>query len=185
MINKFKKNIDIRMNKCLDMLNIKMNKIRTGRVSVKLLDGIFIEYYGSKISLQEVAKIIVETSNTLKISVFDHQIVNKIEKAIINSHLEINPIVIGNHIRIIIPPLTEERRKKLSKMIRFEAEKSRVCIRNIRREANDILKSNIKNKIMNKDLEYLSQNEIQKLTDFYVGKIDSLLLKKESEIMKF
>ncbi|CAL4320352.1 ribosome recycling factor [Buchnera aphidicola] len=185
MIDSFKNDIDIRMMRCLEIFKSKIHKIRTGRISPSILDGLHIEYYEKKTLLNQLANIIMETSNTLKISVFDHSVVNLIEKAILNSHLEVNPIVVGNNIKIIFPPLTEERRKKLFKIVRSEAEAVRICIRNVRRDANDFLKKNIKKKIISKDIEYFLQNEVQILTDSYIRKIDHLLLQKESEIMKF
>ncbi|CAL4042543.1 Ribosome-recycling factor [Buchnera aphidicola (Phyllaphis fagi)] len=184
MMDNFKKDIDIQMSTCIEVFKNQISKIKTGRVSVSLLDGIFVEYYGRKTPIQELSNIIVENSHTLKLSIFDHVVTKMIEKAISLSHLELNPIVRGNDIRIIIPPLTEEKRKAIFKIIRKKAEETRISIRNIRRNANDVLKKNIKDKIINKDLERCMNNEIQILTDCYIKKINDMLLDKEYEIMK-
>jgi len=172
------------MEKCIQTFQKNINNIKTGRAAPTLLHNIYIEYFGSKTSLRQVSNIIVEDSHTLKINVFDNSITSLISKAILNSNLDLNPIVNGKDIIIPIPPLTEERRKKLIKIIRNDAESSRVKIRNIRRDSNDKVKRLVKNKTISEDHEYISQTKIQTMTDEYIRKIDSILSKKEMELMK-
>ncbi|QCI27160.1 ribosome recycling factor [Buchnera aphidicola] len=178
------KNIKLRMEKCIEKFNININNIRVGRISTKLLDKIKIEYYGVKKKIKELSNITIENSNTLKITVFDKNIIREIEKKIFHSNLGVTPIVNNNFIKIIVPPITEERRKKIVKDIQIESEYTRINIRNIRRDANNFLKKSVKNKTINIDIEYNIQNEIQNLTNYYINKINSLLSKKELEIMK-
>ena len=185
MQNSLIHNISNKMNKCLENFKKSINSIRTGRVSSSLLDCITIDYFGHKTQLKKLSNITIENASTLKISVFDNTIVNQIKNAILNSKLDISPILQGNIIKIILPNLTEERRKNLFKLVRSESEKSRINIRNLRRYAHDILKKYVKDKIINSDMEYKINNEIQKITDNYIKKINVLLNRKEDEIMNF
>lgn len=173
------------METCIQTFHKNINNIKTGRASPTLLHNIYIEYFGSNTSLRQVSNIIVEDAHTLKINVFDSSITSLIRKAILNSNLDLNPIVQGKDILIPIPSLTEERRKKLIKVIRSDAENSRIKIRNIRRDSNDKIKRLLKNKIISEDNEHTSQMKIQMMTDEYIKKIDSILSKKEIELMKF
>jgi len=173
------------METCIQIFQSNVNNIRTGRASPTLLNSIYIEYFGSKTSLLQVSNIVVEDTHTLKINVFDSSITSLVRKAILNSNLDLNPIVHGKDILIPIPALTEERRIKLIKIIRSYSEHSRICIRNIRRDSNDKIKKLLKDKIISEDEERTSQIKIQKMTDKYIKKIESILLKKERELMKF
>ncbi|QIQ41825.1 MAG: ribosome recycling factor [Buchnera aphidicola (Microlophium carnosum)] len=185
MINQINIKTRERMETCIQMFHKNINNIKTGRASPTLLHSIYIEYFGSKTSLRQVSSIILEDAHTLKINVFDNSITSLIRKAILNSNLDLNPILQGKDILIPIPPLTEERRKRLIKFIRSEAESSRVIIRNIRRDSNDKVKRLLKNKIISEDAERASQIKIQIMTDECIKKIDSILSEKEIELMKF
>jgi len=173
-----------KMKLCLQIFQNNINNIQTGRASPHLLNNIYIEYFGTKTHLNQLSNITVENSHTLKINIFDISITSLIQKAILNSKLDLNPIIRGKDILIPIPVLTEERRKKLVKVIRNEAENSRISIRNIRRDANDKIKKYLKKKIINEDDEHTSQSKIQMITNEYIKQIDSILLKKELELMK-
>ncbi|QCI22104.1 ribosome recycling factor [Buchnera aphidicola] len=184
MINQIHSNSDERMKTCIQTFQNNLNNIRVGRASPLLLHNISIEYFGSKTNLRQVSNIIVEDSHTLRINVFDQSVTPLITKAILNAKLDLNPIVNGKDIIIKIPVLTEERRKNLIKVIRHDAENSRICIRNIRRDSNDKVKRLIKDKIISKDEEHSAQIKIQKITNEYIKEIESILLKKERELMK-
>ncbi|CAL4320242.1 ribosome recycling factor [Buchnera aphidicola] len=177
--------LKVRMEKSLQSFQNIIYSFRTGRASPNLLDNIAIDYFGKKMPLKKISNITVENSNTLKISVFDYSIIRDIENSILNSKLEISPLVQGNIIKIILPSLTEDRRKNLFKLVRSEAEKTRVNMRNIRRNANERLKKYIKEKTINNDTEHSMQHTIQKITDDYIKKINDILLHKEKEIMQF
>lgn len=179
------KDAEIRMKKCLHTFQKTINSFRTGVASTNMLDNIIIEYYGTKTCLNQIANITIENSNIIKINVFDKNIVNIIEKKISESKLEISPVVDGNIIRLHIPSLTEERRINLSKVVRIESEKSKIQVRNIRRDINDTIKKNIKKKILNIDSKYSLISKIQLLTDSYIKQIDNLFIQKENEIMNF
>ncbi|QCI20380.1 ribosome recycling factor [Buchnera aphidicola (Brachycaudus cardui)] len=185
MINQINTKSHTQMETCIQIFQSNVNNIRTGRASPTLLNSIYIEYFGSKTSLLQVSNIVVEDTHTLKINVFDSSITSLVRKAILNSNLDLNPIVHGKDILIPIPALTEERRIKLIKIIRSYSEHSRICIRNIRRDSNDKIKKLLKDKIISEDEERTSQIKIQKMTDKYIKKIESILLKKERELMKF
>jgi len=185
MINQIHAKTREQMESCIQMFHENINNIKTGRASPTLLHNIYIEYFGSKTSLRQVSNIIVEDSHTLKINVFDGSITSLIRKSILNSNLDLNPILQGKDILIPIPVLTEERRKKLIKVIRSDAENSRIRIRNIRRDSNERIKNLFKNKTISEDSEHTAQSKIQVMTDEYIKKIDSILLKKETELMNF
>lgn len=185
MIIKIKKDAQERMEKSIEALKIQINKIRTGRASPSLLNGIMVKYYGTKTPLLQLANIITEDSRTLSITVFDSTLIQAVEKAIISSDLGINPSSSGNIIKVPLPPLTEERRNNLIKIIRNDVEQGRVSIRNIRRDANDKIKVLLKDKKINEDNERRTQDEIQKLTDNSIKKIDNILEQKEKELMEF
>ncbi|QCI19804.1 MAG: ribosome recycling factor [Buchnera aphidicola (Brevicoryne brassicae)] len=184
MINKININSDERMKACIQIFQNNVNNIRIGRASPLLLNNIYIEYFGVKTALRQVANIIVEDSHSLRINVFDSSVTPLIKKSILNANLDLNPILNGKDIIIKVPALTEERRKNLIKVIRNDAENSRICVRNIRRDSNDKIKKLIKEKIISKDEERLAQIKIQTMTNEYVKEIESILLKKEIELMK-
>lgn len=184
MINQINTKSHERMEACIQTFQNNVNNIKTGRASPTLLHNIYIEYFGVKTSLRQLCNIIVEDAHTLRINVFDHSITSLIQKAVLNSKLDLNPIVHGKDILIPIPALTEERRKKLIKIIRSDAENSRISIRNIRRDSNDKIKRLLKDKIISEDDEHISQISIQTMTDEYIKKIEAILLKKEQDLMK-
>ncbi|EPL9571666.1 ribosome recycling factor [Providencia rettgeri] len=185
MINEIQKDAQDRMEKSLEAFKNQISKVRTGRASPSLLDGINVEYYGSATPLRQLANVTVEDSRTLAISVFDRSMSPAIEKAIMASDLGLNPSSAGTVIRVPLPPLTEERRKDLIKVVRGEAEQGRIAVRNVRRDANDKVKALLKDKEISEDDERRSQDDIQKLTDSYIKKVDESLAQKETELMEF
>ncbi|MCA1179848.1 MULTISPECIES: ribosome recycling factor [unclassified Pantoea] len=185
MINDIKKDADTRMEKCVDAFKNQISKVRTGRASPSLLDGIMVPYYGTPTPLRQLASVTVEDSRTLKINVFDRSLSPAVEKAIMASDLGLNPSSAGTDIRVPLPALTEERRKDLIKVVRGEAEQGRVSVRNVRRDANDKIKALLKDKEISEDDERRSQEEIQKMTDGYIKNLDAALAEKEKELMDF
>ena len=184
MIDDIKKDAAIRMNKSLESLQNDFSRIRTGRAHTSLLDHIKVDYYGNASALNQVAKVAIEDSRTLTVTPWEKDMVAPIEKAIMNSDLGLNPASAGTVIRIPMPPLTEERRKDLVRVVRQEAENARVSVRNIRRDANGDLKELQKDKEISEDEERKGQDNIQKVTDEYIGKVDELLKAKEAELME-
>ena len=185
MLNEIQKEAQERMEKSIDAFQNHISKIRTGRASPSLLDGIMVEYYGSPTPLRQLANIVAEDARTLAITVFDKSLTPLIEKAILTSDLGLNPASAGTIIRVPLPPLTEERRRDLTKIVRGEAEQGRVSIRNIRRDANDQIKALLKDKEISEDDERKSQDLIQKATDVAIKKLDAVLAEKEKELMEF
>ncbi|MCE9922872.1 ribosome recycling factor, partial [Hafnia paralvei] len=182
MINEIKKDAETRMDKCVEAFKSNISKIRTGRAHPNLLDGISVEYYGSATPLRQVANVVAEDSRTLAITVFDRSLSAAVEKAIMASDLGLNPMSAGAVIRVPLPALTEERRKDLIKLVRAEAEQGRVSVRNVRRDANDKVKVLLKDKEISEDEDRKSQDEVQKMTDVMIKKIDSALADKEKEL---
>lgn len=185
MINEIQKEATRRMEKSLDAFQQHIAKIRTGRASPSLLDGIVVEYYGSATPLRQLANVVAEDARTLTITVFDKSITPAVEKAILSSDLGLNPASAGTAIRVPLPPLTEERRRNLIKLVRNEAEQGRISIRNIRRDANEQVKALLKEKEISEDTERRLQDAIQKLTDTTIKKLDAILAEKEAELMAF
>ena len=184
MIDDIQSDAEERMEKSLDALAQNFNKIRTGRAHPSILDGIRIDYYGAETPLKQMASINVEDARTLAVSVFDKSITPDVEKAIMKSDLGLNPSSAGDVIRIPMPMLTEENRKGYIKQARSEAEAARVSIRNARRDANGMLKDLVRDKEISEDEERRGQDQIQKLTDAFVAKIDAALAVKESDLME-
>nr|WP_194717287.1 ribosome recycling factor [Vibrio sp. S9_S30] len=172
------------MDKSVEALKNNLSKVRTGRAHPSLLSNISVEYYGAPTPLNQIANVIAEDSRTLAITVFDKELTQKVEKAIMQSDLGLNPMSAGSVIRVPLPPLTEERRKDLVKIVRAEAEGGRVAIRNIRRDANSELKALLKEKEISEDEDHKAQDEIQKLTDAAVKNVDDVLAAKEKELME-
>ena len=172
------------MNKALEALDGRLCKIRTGRAQPALLDGIMVDYYGSPTPLRQVAQVNVEDARTLKLSVFDRNAIKAVEKAIQQSELGLNPVVAGVEIRVPLPPLTEERRKELVKVVKAEVEQTKVEIRNIRRDANAEIKDLQKNKEISEDEQRSGEEKIQKATDASIKKSDDLLAAKQKELME-
>ena len=184
MINDVKDEARERMEKSLEALVHHFNKIRTGRAHPSLLEGIKVEYYGSDSPLNQVANISVEDARTLTLSVWDRSMIPAVEKAIYKSDLGLNPVTAGEVIRIPMPMLTEETRKGFTRQAKQEAESARVSIRNARRDAMAMLKELVKDKEISEDDERRGQDEVQKLTDSYVAKIEQLLADKEADLMQ-
>ncbi|PKF51471.1 ribosome recycling factor [Enterovibrio nigricans] len=184
MINEINADAKDRMQKSVEALKNTLTKIRTGRAHPALLDGLSVDYYGSATPLKQLASIIAEDARTLAITVFDKSITQAVEKVIMTSSLGLNPMSAGTVIRVPLPPLTEERRRDLVKIVRGEAEGGRVAVRNIRRDANSDLKALLKEKDISEDDERRGQDDIQKLTDAAVKEIDAILEAKEKELME-
>jgi ribosome recycling factor len=184
MIEETKKDAERRMGKSIDSLTVELTKIRTGRANPSLLDHIRVEYYGSEVPLNNVANIAIEDSRTLTVTAFEKDMTPVIEKAIMKSDLGITPNSAGTVIRIPLPALTEERRRELVKVVKAEAEGARVAIRNIRRDANGDFKDMVKEKMISEDEERRGADQIQKLTDEYVAKIEVIVNEKEKELLE-
>jgi ribosome recycling factor len=184
VIEDIKKDAESRMKKSLDALANEFSKIRTGRAHTSLLDHIVVDYYGTETPLNQVGNVAVEDSRTLSVTPWDKTMVPLIEKAIISSELGLNPTTAGSVIRIPMPPLTEERRKDLIRLVKSEAESAKVAVRNIRRDANSDLKDLLKEKEISEDDEHKAMDIIQKLTDNYVSEIDAALAVKEKDLLE-
>jgi ribosome recycling factor len=184
MIEDVKSEAAERMEKSLEALGHNFNKIRTGRAHPSLLDGLKVEYYGSKTPLNQVANINVEDARTLSLTVWDKSMIPDVEKAIYKSDLGLNPATAGEVIRIPMPMLTEETRRGFTKQAKHEAESARVSVRNARRDAMGMLKELVKDKEISEDDERRGQDEVQKLTDGFVAKIEKLLAEKEADLME-
>lgn len=184
MLNDIKKDADSRMKKSLESLKGELTKIRTGRAHPSLLEHITVDYYGSMVPLSQVGNIGSEDARTLTITLWERNLIQAVEKAILTSDLGLNPSSAGTVIRIPMPPLTEERRRELTKIVRHEGEGTKVAIRNIRRDANNELKELLKAKELNEDDERRGQDEIQKLTDHYTAEVDKVLDAKEKDLME-
>ena len=184
MIEDLKKDAATRMQKSVNSLVEELTKLRTGRAHTSFLDHITVEYYGSQVPLNQVANIAVADARTLTVSPWEKQMVQVVEKAIISSELGLNPATAGTLIRIPLPPLTEERRKELIKVVRQEVEGARIAIRNIRRDVLGDLKDFLKEKEITEDEERRGHDEIQKLTDKYIKEADEILSRKEAELME-
>ena len=184
MLNDIKKDARERMAKSVAALKGEFTKIRTGRAHTSLLDHITVEYYGSQVPLNQVSNVGVEDSRTLTVTPWEKDMVAPIEKAIMSSDLGLNPNSAGTVIRVPLPPLTEERRKDMIRVVRQEAEGGRVAVRNIRRDAIGDVKDLQKEKMIGEDEEHRAEQEIQEITDKYVAQIDEILAEKESELME-
>ncbi len=184
MLDEIKKDAASRMAKSVAALQQELTKIRTGRAHTNLLDHITVDYYGSQVPLNQVSNVGVEDSRTLIVTPWEKDMVQPIEKAIMNSDLGLNPASAGTVIRVPLPALTEERRKDMIRIVRSEAEGGRIAIRNIRRDALHDVKELLKEKKIGEDDERRAEGEIQDITDKHVGQIDKVLADKESELME-
>ena len=173
-----------RMDKTIEALQHELAKIRTGKATTVLLDSIRVDYYGNMVPLNQVGNVSVLDAHTLSITPWEKQMVQVIDKAILEANLGLNPISDGTNLKIPIPPLNEERRKELVKLVRKFGEESKVAIRNVRRDANDHLKKEEKDKKMSEDQMHDAEGEVQKLTDEHIKMIDDTLKHKEKEIME-
>ncbi|MDG1938680.1 MAG: ribosome recycling factor [Pseudomonadales bacterium] len=184
MLEEFKKDAEDRMQKAVDALASAFNKIRTGRAHPSILEGVRVDYYGSVTPLSQVANISVEDARMLSVTPWEKKMVPDIEKAIMKSDLGLNPVTAGAVIRVPMPALTEETRKGYIKQARKEAETSRVSARNIRRDVLADIKELLKAKEISEDQERKAQDDIQKITDKYVAKIDEALKVKEADLLE-
>lgn len=184
MIDELKADAETRMGKSVVSLQNDLTKLRTGRAHTSLLDHITVEYYGSEVPLSQVANVSVLDSRTLSVSPWEKPMVQAIEKAIMNSNMGLNPATTGELIRIPLPPLTEERRKDMIKVVRGEGEGAKVAIRNIRRDVLSDVKSLLKDKEITEDDDRQAQEDVQKITDKYVKQVDEALVIKEKDLME-
>ena len=183
MINDVKKTADSKMQKSLEAFKNNLGKVRTGRAHTGILDQVTVDYYGAATSISQVANVTLVDARTLGVQPWEKNMAAKIEKAIRDSDLGLNPVSSGELIRVPMPALTEERRRALTKVVKGEAEDARVAVRNVRRDANNDLKALLKDKSISEDEERRAQDEIQKLTDKYIAEIDKAFADKEKELM--
>jgi ribosome recycling factor len=184
MIPELKKSTEQKMQKSIDVLKADLAKVRTGRAHTGLLDHVMVEYYGSMVPVNQVANITLIDARTIGVQTWEKPMAGKVEKAIRDSDLGLNPANQGEIIRVPMPALTEERRRDLTKVVRHEGETAKVAIRNLRRDANQHLKDGVKDKTISEDDERRAQEDIQKLTDKHITEIDKLLAQKEQELMQ-
>ena len=184
MIEDIKTDAETRMRKSIEALKQDFTKIRTGRAHSSLLDHVTVEYYGAEMPINQVATVSASDARTLIVTPYEKGMVPTVEKAILTADLGLNPVTAGSVIRVPMPPLTEERRRDLVRVVKGEAEQARVAVRNIRRDANNDFKALLKEKEISEDEERQAGDAIQKLTDKYVAEVDALLATKESELME-
>lgn len=184
MVEDIRKDAGARMAKSVEALRNELGKLRTGRAHASLLDHVTVGYYGSDVPLNQVASITVSDPRTLAVSPWEKKIIPDVEKAIMASDLGLNPVTSGDVIRVPLPPLTEERRREMTRIVRQEAEQARVAVRNIRRDANQQLKALIRDEHLPEDAEKRAEADVQKLTDRHVAEIDSVLEEKERDLME-
>ena len=183
MIADIKKSAEQKMKKTLETLKVDFGKIRTGRAHTGLLDHVLVDYYGTPTPVSGVANVTLLDARTIGVTPWDKKMLGAVEKAIRNSDLGLNPAAMGETVRVPMPALTEERRRDLIKVVRNEAEGARVAVRNIRRDANGTLKDMLKAKTATEDEERRTQDEVQKLTDKFIGDIDKMLADKEKDLL--
>ncbi|EQC44430.1 ribosome recycling factor [Bacteriovorax sp. BSW11_IV] len=183
MINEIKQELEKSMNKAIDSLKYQLTKVRTGRASASVLDGVVVDYYGSPTPVNQVGQVSTPEARLLQIQPFDKTMIAAIEKSIINANLGLNPSNDGNLIRIIFPALTEERRKEQVRDIKKYAEETKVAVRNARRDQNELVKKAEKAKEISEDDSKKFQTEIQTITDKFVKKVDEVIEAKEKEIL--
>ena len=183
-ISEVKKSAETRMNKSIETLKNNLSKIRTGRATAALLAHVQVDDYGSMVPVSQVAAVNVIDARTLSVQPWEKQMAAPLEKAIRESDLGLNPVALGELLRVPMPALTEERRRDLSKVVKNEGEDAKIAIRNLRRDANDTFKKLVKDKEISEDDERRAQDDIQKMTDKFVSEIDTLVSQKEAEIMK-
>ncbi len=173
------------MGKTLDSLRTELAKIRTGRAHPSLLEHVHVSYYGSEVPISQAASVSIEDSRTLAVTAWDKTMVQALEKAIMKSDLGLNPVTAGTIIRIPLPPLTEERRVSLGKIVHNEGENTKIAIRNIRRDANHHLKELLKSKDISEDDDHRAEQDIQKVTDINITQVDEIVAIKEKELLEF
>ncbi|HYD60034.1 MAG TPA: ribosome recycling factor [Noviherbaspirillum sp.] len=178
-----KKTAEQKMNKSIETLKADLAKVRTGRAHVGILDHVLVDYYGTPTQISQVANLTLLDARTIGVQPWEKKMVGVIEKAIRESDLGLNPSTQGDLIRVPTPPLTEERRKEIVKVVKGEGEDAKVAIRNIRRDANEALKKLLKEKACSEDDERRAQDDVQKLTDKFVAEVDKLITEKEKELL--
>ncbi len=183
MIADVKKSAEQKMQKSLEALKTDLGKVRTGRAHTGILDHVMVDYYGNPTPITQVANVNLIDARTIGVQPWEKPMIAKVEKAIRDSDLGLNPSSQGDLIRVPMPPLTEERRKDLIKVVKGEAENAKVAIRNVRRDANGLLKDMLKDKTIGEDDERKAQDEVQKLTDRYIAEVDKALHAKEADLM--
>lgn len=184
MIPELKKSTEHKMQKSVESLKLDLGKVRTGRAHTGLLDHVTVDYYGNPTPIPQVANVTLIDARTIGVQPWEKNMIAKVEKAIRDADLGLNPATMGDVVRVPMPALTEERRRDLIKVVRGEAENSRVAVRNLRRDANAALKEALKAKQIPEDDERRAQDDIQKLTDKYIAEVDKLLAHKEQELMQ-
>ncbi len=184
MIEEIRNETGLRMEKSVEALRVEMSRIRTGRAHPSLLEQVTVDYYGNETPLSQVASVNAQDARTLTVTPWEKNMVPVIEKAIINANLGLNPQSAGQVIRVPLPPLTEERRKEMIRLVKGVAENTRVAIRNIRRDANGQLKDLLKAKEISEDDDRREQEKIQKLTDKYISDVESVLSRKEEDLLE-
>jgi len=184
VINDIEKSAGTRMGKSVDAFVQELKKLRTGRAHTSLLEHITVDYYGAQVPLNQVASITVEDARTLAVNPWEKPMIQVVEKAIMTADLGLNPTTAGTVIRVPLPPLTEERRKDMTRVVRHEAENARVAVRNIRRDALHDVKELLKEKAITEDDDHRAHDEVQKLTDDHVARIDKILAEKEAELLE-
>lgn len=184
MLEDVKKDAVERMQKCVVAFRNELKRLRTGRAHPSLLEHIRVEYYGNEVPLNQVANVALEDARTITVTPWEKSMVQVIEKAIMKSDLGLMPNTAGTVIRVPMPPLTEERRRDLAKVVRHEAENARVAVRNVRRDVNNEIKDMLKEKLLSQDDERRANDEVQKLTDKHVADIEQVLAEKEKELMQ-
>ena len=183
MLEDIKKTADSKMQRSLEALKNDLAKVRTGRAHAGLLDHVMVEYYGSMVAVNQVANVNLGDARTINVQPYEKNMIGKVEKAIRDCDLGLNPATNGDLIRVPMPMLTEERRRDMTKIVRAEAEGAKVSIRNVRRDANDTLKKLLKDKEISEDDERRAQDDVQKMTDKAVIEVDRLLAAKEVDLM--
>ncbi len=184
MLNDIYQEAEQRMQKSIDALQHELSKLRTGRAHTSLLENIKVSYYGQDVPLNQVASVSVADSRTLMVTPWEKTMVQAVEKAIMTSELGLNPATAGTAIRVPLPPLTEDRRKELIRVVKAEGENAKIAIRNIRRDANNQLKDLLKDKEISEDDERKAQDQVQKITDKLTAQVDKLLSAKEADLME-
>ena len=183
MLNDIKQDAQARMGKSVEALRHELSRLRTGRASTALVEGIKVNYYGSEVPINQVAGVAVTDARSLTITPYEKQTVSAVEKAILGSDLGITPTTAGTVIRLNLPPLTEERRKELAKHVSHEGENAKVAVRNIRRDAMQHVKDLLKDKKITEDEERRAEDEIQKLTDRFIKDVEAVVKAKEEELL--
>jgi ribosome recycling factor len=178
-----KNNLGTKMDQSIGAFKNNLTKIRTGRANPALLDTVHVEYYGSMVPLSQVANVSLIDSRTISVQPWEKGLGAKIEKAIRESDLGLNPASMGDLIRVPMPPMSEERRKEMTKLVRSEGENAKIAVRNLRRDANEAVKKLVKDKEASEDDQKRSEADVQKLTDRHIAEIDSLVAAKEQEIL--